>query len=81
MLDLAKADPRVLRDPEAIAFVNELADSAVTVSLRYWTSDKDFLITRQQLTKAAKLAFDEKGISIPFPQQEVVFNGAPPVAA
>lgn len=81
MLDLAKADPRVLRDPEAIAFVNELADSAVTVSLRYWTSDKDFLITRQQLTKAAKLAFDEKGISIPFPQQEVVFKGAPPVAA
>lgn len=80
MLDLASADLRVLRDPEPASFVNELADSAVTVTLRYWTGDQDFLPARQELTKAAKLAFDEKGISIPFPQQEVVFKNAPPVA-
>jgi small conductance mechanosensitive channel len=79
MLDLAKADPRVLNEPEPTSFVNELADSAVTVTLRYWTGDQDFLTVRQHLTKSAKLAFDEKGISIPFPQQEVVFKNAGPV--
>ncbi|EKF20383.1 mechanosensitive ion channel protein MscS [Nitratireductor pacificus pht-3B] len=71
MLDLAAKDGRVLRDPEPATFVSELGDSAVGVTLRYWTATPDWLSTRHALTKATKQAFDANGISIPFPQRDV----------
>lgn len=80
LIDLARTDRRVLRDPAPTAFVTQLGDSAVSVTLRYWTGDADFLSTRHELTKNAKLAFDTQGISIPFPQQEVVYRNAPQTA-
>ncbi|MCR4266891.1 mechanosensitive ion channel family protein [Nitratireductor sp. ZSWI3] len=71
MLALAEADARVLDDPEPATFVSALGDSAVAVTLRYWTLTSDWWQTRIDLTKAAKQAFDAKGISIPFPQRDV----------
>jgi small conductance mechanosensitive channel len=68
MLDLVSKDPRVLKNPAPGTFVAELGDSAVSVTLRYWTMSSDFWDTSRDMTKAAKLAFDENGISIPFPQ-------------
>jgi small conductance mechanosensitive channel len=76
LIDVAQADARVFADPAPEAFVAALADSAVTVTLRYWTSDKDVLSAEKALRRAAKDAFDDKGISIPFPQQEVTWKGA-----
>lgn len=74
MSDLAQADVRILGEPEPTTFVAELGDSAVSVTLRYWTSTDDFFATKLDMTKAAKLAFDREGISIPFPQQEVQYR-------
>lgn len=71
MLDLAAADERILKDQEPATFVSELGDSAVAVTIRYWTSTADWWQTRLDMTKAAKQAFDAKGISIPFPQRDV----------
>ncbi|MBN8241827.1 mechanosensitive ion channel [Nitratireductor aquimarinus] len=71
MMDLAAADERILKDQEPVTYVSELGDSAVAVTLRYWTSTADWWQTRLDMTKAAKQAFDEKGISIPFPQRDV----------
>ena len=68
---LAEGDVRVLEDPAPATFVIELGDSAVGITLRYWTATPDWWQTRLDLTKAAKQAFDQKGISIPFPQQDV----------
>ena len=77
LVELAHSDGRVLKDPAPIAFVAALGDSAVSITLRYWTLPADYLMTQLDLTKAAKLAFDEHGLSIPFPQQVVTFqNGA-----
>lgn len=76
LLKMAAADSRVRGDPAPAAFVAALGDSAVSVTLRYWTSDGDFFATKLALTKRAKETFDEKGISIPFPQQEVVYRDA-----
>ncbi|MGF0536634.1 mechanosensitive ion channel family protein [Agrobacterium sp. ES01] len=73
MMKLATADTRVLSDPEAATFVMELGDSAVVLTLRYWTASADFWTTSRDLTKAVKLAFDDAGISIPFPQ--VTYSG------
>ncbi|WP_367715259.1 mechanosensitive ion channel domain-containing protein [Nitratireductor sp. GISD-1A_MAKvit] len=71
MLALAAGDDRILQDPQPATFVSELGDSAVSVTLRYWTNTADWWQTRLDLTKAAKQAFDEKGISIPFPQRDI----------
>ncbi|MCY0096148.1 mechanosensitive ion channel family protein [Hoeflea ulvae] len=74
LMDLARAEPRILADPEPWAFVSELGDSAVAVTLRYWTKSPDWWETSRDMTKAAKIAFDEHGISIPFPQ--ITYSGS-----
>ncbi len=74
--DMAAAETRILDEPKPNAFVKELGDSAVVVSVRYWTKTSDWFSTKLDFTKAAKLAFDRSGISIPFPQQEVRFTAA-----
>ncbi len=71
LLDLADAEQRVLADPAPVAFVSALADSEVTIGLRVWCRTEDYLGLTWALTEAAKVRFDDKGISIPFPQQEV----------
>ena len=68
---LAREDERVLREPEPMTYVSELGASSVGVTLRYWTRTADWWQTKFDLMRAAKLAFDQNGISIPFPQQEV----------
>jgi small conductance mechanosensitive channel len=71
LLDITEEDQRVLSDPAPEAFVVELGDNAVSVTARYWTMTSNWWETRLDLTKAAKLAFDRNGISIPFPQRDV----------
>lgn len=74
MRELAEDDGRVLGEPVPIAFVAELGDSAVSVTLRYWTASPDYLAAGNDLLAAAKRAFEERGISIPYPHQEVIFR-------
>lgn len=71
LMMLAQGDKRVLAEPPAQTMVQEIGESAIIVSLRYWTTTADFWQTRFDLTKAAKQVFDEKGIKIPYPQHEV----------
>lgn len=71
MIELARKDERVLDDPAPFTFVSSLGDSAVLVTMRYWTSTADYWPAQRDMTKKAKLAFDENGISIPFPQRDV----------
>ncbi|QLF69957.1 mechanosensitive ion channel family protein [Peteryoungia desertarenae] len=73
MREHAANDPRVLDTPEVFTFVSELADSAVVVNMWYWTKAADFWPTSREMIKSVKKAFDENGISIPFPQ--VTYHG------
>jgi small conductance mechanosensitive channel len=73
-VDLAVKDKRVLEEPAPVAFVDSLGDSAVNITLRYWTAPSDFLAAKMDITKAAKLAFDDNGLSIPFPQQVITYQ-------
>jgi small conductance mechanosensitive channel len=71
LLHLASGDERVLDDPAPVVFIAALADSSVNIGLRVWCATSDFLQLSWDLTEAAKKRFDEKGITIPFPQREV----------
>lgn len=60
-----------LDDPAPEVFLNELGASSVNWTLRVWTRREDFGATRQATVRAAKVALDEAGIGIPFPQMDV----------
>lgn len=68
MMELAEADSRVRKAPAPIAFVATLGETGVTVTLRYWTSDKDFFRTKVDLAGLVKKRFDEEGLSFSAPQ-------------
>jgi small conductance mechanosensitive channel len=69
MLATARADPRVLTDPEPWARCSGYGDSSVNLTLRTWASQADFWDVHHDLLKAVKEAFDDAGISIPYPHQ------------
>jgi len=68
---LIKADSRILSDPAPTIAVSELADSSVNFVVRPWVKTEDYWAVRLDLIEKIKLTFDEKGISFPYPQQDV----------
>ena len=69
--DLVNADERILKDPECLIAVSELADSSVNFTVRPWVNTADYSSVKFDLTEAIKKRFDKEGISFPFPQQDV----------
>jgi len=69
--ELVNADDRILKDPECLIAVSELADSSVNFNLRPWVNAADYWGVKYDLTEAIKKRFDNEGISFPFPQQDV----------
>lgn len=65
MLELARADARVLAEPGPVAFVSALAENSVRVGLRVWCKTGDYLALSWALNEAVKLKFDALGITIP----------------
>lgn len=68
MLQVARSDERVLDNPAPTAFVMDLGDSAVELAMRYWANSSVWWATSRDITKAVKEAFDQQGITIPYPQ-------------
>ena len=71
---LVAADERILKDPAVTIAVSELADSSENFVLRPWVKTADYWGVYFDLTEAIKKRFDEVGISIPFPQQDVYIH-------
>ncbi len=69
--ETVKNHPLVLKDPEPVIRVHELADSSVNFVCRPWTMTTDYWTVFWDLTQQVKERFDENGISIPYPQQDV----------
>ena len=69
--ELIAADDRILDEPAPTIAVSELADSSVNFVVRPWVATSDYWGVHFDLTEAIKKRFDQEGISIPFPQQDV----------
>ena len=67
---LAK-DARILKDPAPVVFVSELGDSAVVLTVRFWTLWPDLAPTTADVTEALYEALPKKKINFPFPQMDV----------
>ena len=70
------SDSRVLRDPEPLVAVSELADSSVNLVVRPWCAASDYWPLRFDLTRRLKEELESAGCSIPFPQQDVHVHAA-----
>jgi small conductance mechanosensitive channel len=68
---LLEEDTRILKDPAPVVAVSELADSSVNFIVRPWVKSGDYWPVYWDLVERVKLTFDEEGISIPYPQQDV----------
>ena len=72
------ANDKVLADPAPVIEVHELGDSSVNFAVRPWVRTDDYWDVYWAITRNVKEAFDEAGISIPFPQQDVHHHGLGP---
>lgn len=68
---IVNEDERVLKDPAPVIAVSELADSSVNFIVRPWVNATDYWPVYWDMHEKLKLAFDENGISIPYPQMDV----------
>ena len=73
---LIAADDRILKDPAPMVVVSALGDSAVDITTRSWVATGDYWGVYFDLMENAKLALDEAGISVPYPQSEVQMHKA-----
>jgi small conductance mechanosensitive channel len=71
-----KSDDRILEEPAPAIALAELAESSVNINARPWVKSGDYWAVRADLLENIKLSFDEHGISIPYPQQDVHIHAA-----
>ncbi|NVJ87232.1 MAG: mechanosensitive ion channel family protein [Algoriphagus sp.] len=71
ILAIFKNDERVLQDPEPVVFLNNFGDSSLDLVIRVWTEAPNLWPVYFDSMEAINLAFEEKGIEIPFPQRVV----------
>jgi small conductance mechanosensitive channel len=69
--EIVNSHERVLKDPEPVVKLHELADSSVNFICRPWVHPKDYWDVYWYITREVKRRFDAEGISIPFPQRDV----------
>ena len=71
LASVAAGEETILKGEPVDIYVDELADSSINMGLRVWVNTSDYWTTKWRLTENIKRTFDEKGISIPFPQLDV----------
>jgi small conductance mechanosensitive channel len=78
LMGVLKDHDKVLEDPAPAVFVSNLGDSSVDFNVRPWVKTGDYWGVYSDVLHRAKLALDEAGISIPYPQRDVHVHQATP---
>ncbi len=68
---IIESNEKIFKDPKPFIGVVELADSSVNFAIRVWTKSADYWEVFFFLQETVKKKFDQEGITIPFPQQEM----------
>ncbi len=74
---IAQSDHAVT-EPAPVVRLGAFGDSAVILHVRVWSTNEHYWDLHYELHEGIKKAFDEAGISIPFPQMDVHFPGEKP---
>ena len=74
--DIVSRHELILKEPEPVIKLHELADSSVNFVCRPWAKTPDYWTVYWDVTRTVKERFDAEGISIPFPQRDVHIHQA-----
>ena len=69
--DIVAKDERILKTPEHLIAVGELADNSVNFYVRVWVNSADYWNVYFDANETVKNRLDEAGIGIPYPQRDV----------
>jgi small conductance mechanosensitive channel len=76
--EVLNANPRVLKSPQAVVQVGTVANGAITIMVRPWTTVTDYAACGSELKKAIVEAFRAHNIAIAVPLREVRLVGDSP---
>ncbi|MBR0598779.1 mechanosensitive ion channel family protein [Sinanaerobacter chloroacetimidivorans] len=71
LLVVAESNPDIFDDPAPLIGVSGHGQNSVTIDLKVWCKNSDYWDIKYYLEEQVKLAFDEAGITIPYPQLDV----------
>lgn len=71
ILEILKKDKRILKSPAPTVFVSSLADSAVILTVRFWSHYGDMFAVAADVNEQLYMALPKKKIHFPFPQMDV----------
>ncbi len=71
LLEAMNKDSKTLKDPAPFVGVSELGDSSVNLAVRPWATPTDYWDVYFDTLENCKIALDNAGITIPFPQTDV----------
>lgn len=71
LLGVATSNPLALTDPPPQVVVTNLAESWITLSVRVSATNAQFWTMHEQLLMNCKVALQQAGINIPYPQRDV----------
>lgn len=71
IFDILKAHPEVLQSPAPTVRIGRLADSAMEIYVRVWTTHEHYWELYYDLHEQVKTAFDANHVAIPFQQMDV----------
>jgi small conductance mechanosensitive channel len=73
--DVISRNDKILKEPaEPFMAVSALADSSVNIAVRLWVKSADYWSVYFYMNEEVKKEFDQRGISIPYPQRSIHIN-------
>ena len=75
--DLIDKEPFALLNPSPSVFVNDLGESSVKIVIRIWAPVSEWFSLRNKLLWNIKLALEENGIKIQYPQRVLHIDNIP----
>ncbi|WP_420428189.1 mechanosensitive ion channel family protein [Algiphilus sp.] len=80
LMGIMQEESRLLAEPAPSVLVTNLGDNAVDLAVRGYCNTSEWWATRCDLIERIKLALDDEGIEIPFPQMDLHVRDMAPAA-
>ena len=71
ILSVLAKDKRIMKTPEPVVFVSDLADSSVVLTVWFWTKYADWFTAMGDIREVLYKELPRKKINFPFPQIDV----------